>query len=477
MTEKIIKSFSDFVDYTDKYKNIYLFRGQANIVWNIEPSLFRKDSYLNAEAEIIKEEVSLESDNLISKVFKLQHYGKPTRLVDLTISPLSALFFAVEDEEQEKYDGVVYVIRNNDGTSHLRSKLELFSEALIKKDLNIEKLNVDITEEVLIDILTGNYILQYDYDFSYTNRRAILQGGTALLFGFGYRNGKFYRKGTKDISNLIKEKIIIPKELKPCIKDNLKRLGFCKEILYDALENIAIDKMRLELKRDEFKLSKNSEFNKIITMYRINLLLFSQDYLVKMVTNIYERLFAVYGEKSRIYLYIFYDDNDRDKGNYICISKWDKDLKYKIEWKKDYYLNRMRYINEEVSTNEIIYKYANLINETNKILSSIKEIINIDDYEMNILIDEMNKHESNIKTCLSKTNDIGYGKIGLGDFQQYATNYICDVHELILGILNYYNRGEDYQFLRYWSKKLLENCYSSKEVLYKESQNLSILLE
>lgn len=139
MAEKIIKSFKDFVDYTDKYKNKYLFRGQANYTWNIEPSLFRDDSYLNAEVEIIKQEMLVESDNLISTVFKLQHYGKPTRLVDLTISPLSALFFAVEDEEQEQYDGVVYVIRNNDGISHLRSELEIFSEALIKEKIGIEK--------------------------------------------------------------------------------------------------------------------------------------------------------------------------------------------------------------------------------------------------------------------------------------------------------------------------------------------------
>lgn len=325
--------------------------------------------------------------------------------------------------------------------------------------------------------MTENYILQYDYDFSYTNRRAILQGGTAILFGFSYRDGRFYRKGTKEISNLIKEKIIIPKELKPYIKDNLKRLGFCKEILYEALENIAIDEMSLELIRDEFKLSKKSEFNKIITMYRVNSLLFSQDYLVKMVINIYQGLFNVYGEESRIYLYVFYDDNDRDKGNYICVSKWDKENKYKVEWKKDYYLNRMRYINEEISTDEIIYKYTSLINETNKILNSIKGIINIDDYEMRIFIDELNKYESNIKRYFFKTSDIGYGKIELGEFQQNSTNYISDVYELIVNILSFYNRGENYQFLRYWSKKLLESCYSSKEILYNESKRLGIFLE
>ena len=64
-----------------------------------------------------------------------------------------------------------------------------------------------------ISDLDKEYLIKYDYDISYTNKRSILQGGTALIFGFDKIGENFVRKTSRTIDGIIHERIIIPKEL------------------------------------------------------------------------------------------------------------------------------------------------------------------------------------------------------------------------------------------------------------------------
>ena len=98
------------------------FRGQCNSVWDIRPSIFR-ESLVSVESRIIKTAKSRvpsefrECTSPFEELTKLQHYGLPTRLLDLTRNPLVALYFAccssekvVDNEGIEMYsDGVVYI--------------------------------------------------------------------------------------------------------------------------------------------------------------------------------------------------------------------------------------------------------------------------------------------------------------------------------------------------------------------------------
>lgn len=219
MRETIINSFNEYVEYTEKYKNRFLFRGQANIEWGIVPSIFRNDQALKDEVKDIQESLNDPQSNVLITLFELQHYGKPTRLLDLTISPLSALFFSIDDEIQFENDGVIYVIDRAHQYSVNDKELLLFGECLLKSEEDLENKDFD-------SLICRDYLIKYEYNISYTNKRAILQGGTALVFGFDKLGKDYTRKSSRSIDGVVHEKIIIPKKVKKQMQKELKRIGY-----------------------------------------------------------------------------------------------------------------------------------------------------------------------------------------------------------------------------------------------------------
>lgn len=93
----------------------YIFRGQANAAWDLDPSLLRHclshdltpleaievESVAMADFQVqahvfIPEALALAKDDTFHLWQLMQHYGAPTRLLDWTASPYIAAYFAVE---------------------------------------------------------------------------------------------------------------------------------------------------------------------------------------------------------------------------------------------------------------------------------------------------------------------------------------------------------------------------------------------
>lgn len=102
----------------------FYYRGMANATWHLLPTLLRsrdgdaentdiKNTYFPYEAKILEQvetEYPAEMSSLKTypeKLAWMQHYGFPTRLLDVTSNPLVALFFAVSDRTQLKENGRV----------------------------------------------------------------------------------------------------------------------------------------------------------------------------------------------------------------------------------------------------------------------------------------------------------------------------------------------------------------------------------
>lgn len=94
-------------DHVADYVSPIWFRGQAVNSWSLEPKLMRIDPvpsetyYLNRfkqDASII---LTHHPKSEFEWMFLMQHYGVPTRLLDWSESPLTALYFAINSHPSE----------------------------------------------------------------------------------------------------------------------------------------------------------------------------------------------------------------------------------------------------------------------------------------------------------------------------------------------------------------------------------------
>ena len=121
-----VKEFMDWVkENTIDNTYVYLYRGHENEKWTLLPTVYREGNgkgYRPKEFSLYQEmyrqnpEMFSDCPNLFSRLVKMQHYGLPTRLLDITKNPLVGLFFACENtrsENENEYGKVILFKINN----------------------------------------------------------------------------------------------------------------------------------------------------------------------------------------------------------------------------------------------------------------------------------------------------------------------------------------------------------------------------
>lgn len=98
-----------------KYK--YYYRGQADSNYISIPSIYRNDSYIENEHTMYHEihiknpSEFKECKSHLEILATMQHYSLPTRLLDITSSPLIAAFFTIEGDRELARDGELIIYR------------------------------------------------------------------------------------------------------------------------------------------------------------------------------------------------------------------------------------------------------------------------------------------------------------------------------------------------------------------------------
>jgi hypothetical protein len=117
--DKRIGAISTFLQRLDKLgkvdgKQLY-FRGHSKASYVLEPSVYRNRGWIEGESAMLKELI-LRCPNdfaggisTFQALVRMQHYGLPTRLLDLTSNPLVALYFACEMHRGDDEDAQVIV--------------------------------------------------------------------------------------------------------------------------------------------------------------------------------------------------------------------------------------------------------------------------------------------------------------------------------------------------------------------------------
>lgn len=285
-----VKSVSEFISRVSEIRKerneksikkkdntVLYFRGQRDVKWKLEPSIVReglakKESYLLRVTLSRCSSYFQELTNNFDLLTKLQHYGLPTRLLDVTTNPLVALYFACySPKNTEKVDGVVYFGENicNYATdievqilSFLafyfedmksdRDCIELLQNKIFYSSEQIKKY-IENDYEKLSDLFKKNLLVQPNYN----NERINRQSGMFILpslFEFGWiskqkkikqnnvdkyiedKEYKIYRKDCS-LSDYFKNKILIDKDKKKEILEELDLYNINEASLFPELEH------------------------------------------------------------------------------------------------------------------------------------------------------------------------------------------------------------------------------------------------
>lgn len=113
-----VSSVNSYVSLLKKEAGTLFFRGHANPNYILRPSIMRTPRLLQNESKIYHELIINCPDDFekchthLEKLVKMQHYGLPTRLLDITRNPLVALYFACESNP-ESYGELVLISPEN----------------------------------------------------------------------------------------------------------------------------------------------------------------------------------------------------------------------------------------------------------------------------------------------------------------------------------------------------------------------------
>lgn len=268
-----IKTLHEYIKYISELadtKNLF-FRGHSNINYIAVPSLFREKRFYKNEHMMYQELVIrcassfIKCSSHLDFLMEMQHYGLPTRLLDITSNPLVALYFACENINNTG-EVIIYNIENEhikyekcDEVSILTA-LPMFDYTVqrqILQDICSKKLlNKNSYEALLSEIKMERAMLSDDITYSKLttpvfvkparkNSRISRQEGAFLIWGLDdvhYGNGvesTSFDNGYRYTENSKKITYYIPSTCKKDIIDSLNRVGINKAFVYPEIDDVA----------------------------------------------------------------------------------------------------------------------------------------------------------------------------------------------------------------------------------------------
>lgn len=283
---KEISSIEKYISHIMKIKKKYedmglgeyqwFFRGQKDSTWTILPNVFRdsklKSEYITIQNAVRQNPFEFKQLTEFETLTKLQHYGLGTRLLDVTLNPLVALYFATEPAisyekgGDKRYkliekDGVVFYqyspwhslnelcVRiamalpfiNFDASTTINSLMESMSENAMISESEVAFLQQD-NFTYFVKYIQENYFIVS----SYSNERLIRQSGAFVLptaikinkeQGVSFGNQVIEKSFRALNSEFMNEVLVIPSRYKSKIREQLDFFNINEATLFPELEH------------------------------------------------------------------------------------------------------------------------------------------------------------------------------------------------------------------------------------------------
>jgi len=253
----IIKSLKGYISHTEslvrKHDNPFWFRGCGEASQELKPSLFRhkKSTKIASFMDLEKHLISRFSQRSIpfhsrsfgddwDRLFFMQHYGVPTRLLDWSESPLMALFFAVTSSAYTfnhlgkpvfKNDAAIWILDPNRWNKKAFQLKSYDGEILSTDNTNVNaykpKSEIATMKDFPIAILGAH-----------NSQRIVSQRGVFVCFGKDIRPMETIYKEVGFPSGSL-TKLIIKKEDLPHMHSALKRHGITDSVAFPDLDGLA----------------------------------------------------------------------------------------------------------------------------------------------------------------------------------------------------------------------------------------------
>ncbi|MGO7400343.1 FRG domain-containing protein [Rhizobium ruizarguesonis] len=278
-----VETVAEFIESITDNKGLpwhqVVYRGQKDIRWFTQASIFRNsEKLLRYEHEMGRELMSVHPGDfagdmtMFDRLVRMQHYGIPTRLVDVSRNPLVALYFACEEHSEPAADDdllgrigptaidgaviayhvpsdrskffdsdTVAVLANLANLRDVEKKEIADSFFASKGEFNeldsVQRLASFVQAEkpyfkANIDPLTPFVPMYVKPRLS--NKRVIAQSGAFLIYGLDIADSK-----SEHEHNIRQRHIRVPAAKKQSIREDLDRLGINESTLFPELNKAA----------------------------------------------------------------------------------------------------------------------------------------------------------------------------------------------------------------------------------------------